>query len=123
MTDARTPTTYFYDQHERTREALTQLRGRLDDLVVRIQSLKEEKATTPAHQQIVEDEIDKAEMEHYRQVSKQKALRVVEAFSYGKPMEAIDAVCDALDWKAFVRMNPHMIDAGENIENQVFGEE
>ena len=66
--DARTPTTYFYDRHERTREALTQLRGRLDDLVVRIQSLKEEKARTPAHQQIVEDEIDKAEMEHYRHV-------------------------------------------------------
>ena len=121
--DARTPTTYFYERHQRTRLAMEQLRGRLDDLMLRIQSLKEEKASTPAHQQIVEDEIDKAEMEHYRQVSKQNALRVVEAFSYGKPMDAIDAVCDALDWKAFVRMNPHMIDAGENIENQVFGEE
>ena len=123
MMDARTPTTYFYDQHERTREALTQLRGRLDELLVRIRSLKEEKTRTPAHQQIVEDEIDKAELEHYKKVSKQNALRVVEAFSYGKPMDAIDAVCDALDWKAFVRMNPYMIDAGENIEKQVFGEE
>ena len=120
--DSRTPTTYFYDQHERTREALTQLRGRLDELLVRIRSLKEEKTRTPAHQQIVEDEIDKAELEHYKKVSKQNALRVVEAFSYGKPLEAIDAVCDALDWKAFVRVNPYMIDAGENIENQVFGE-
>ena len=108
MTDARTPTTYFYDQHERTREALTQLRGRLDDLVVRIQSLKEEKASTPAHQQIVEDEIDKAEMEHYTKVSKQNALRVVDAFAYGKPTDAIDAICEALDWKAFVRMNPYI---------------
>ena len=123
MMDSRTPTTYFYDQHERTREALTQLRGRLDELFVRIRSLKEEKTRTPAHQQIVEDEIDKAELEHYKKVSKQNALRVVEAFSYGKPLEAIDAVCDALDWKAFVRVNPYMIDAGENIENQVFGEE
>ena len=121
--DARTPTTYFYDQHERTREALTQLRGRLDELFVRIRSLKEEKTRTPAHQQIVEDEIDKAEMEHYKKVSKQNALRVVEAVSYGKPTDAIDAICEALDWKAFVRVNPYMIDAGENIENQVFGEE
>ena len=121
--DSRTPTTYFYDQHERTREALTQLRGRLDELFVRIRSLKEEKTRTPAHQQIVEDEIDKAELEHYKKVSKQNALRVVEAFSYGKPTDAIDAICEALDWKAFVRVNPYMIDAGENIENQVFGEE
>ena len=121
--DARTPTTYFYERHQRTRLAMEQLRGRLDDLMLRIQSLKEEKASTPAHQQIVEDEIDKAELEHYTAVSKQNALHVVEAFSYGKPTDAIDAVLEALDWKAFARVHPHMIDAGENIEKQVFGEE
>jgi len=121
--DARTPTTYFYDQHQRTRMAMEQLRGRLDDLLIRIQSLKEEQARTPAHQQIIEDEIDKAELEHYTEVSKQNALRVVEAFSYGKPTDARDAVLEALDWKAFVRVHPYMIDAGENMENQVFGEE
>ena len=120
--DARTPTTYFYERHQRTRLAMEHLRGRLDDLMVRIQSLKEEKARTPAHQQIVEDEIDKAELEHYTKVSKQNALRVVEAFTYGKPTDAIDAICEALDWKAFVRINPYMIEAGENIEKQVFGE-
>ena len=121
--DARTPTTYFYERHQRTRLAMEHLRGRLDDLMVRIQSLKEEKARTPAHQQIVEDEIDKTELEHYTEVSRQNALHVVEAFSHGKPADAMDAVLEALDWKAFVRVHPYMIDAGENIENQVFGEE
>ena len=53
MTDARTPTTYFRSQEE-AQQAFDALHSRLDQLVARVQSLKEERARTKAHQEILE---------------------------------------------------------------------
>lgn len=70
---------------------------------------------TPATKKIIENEIDKAEIQRYKQVSKENALKLVEAFIYGTPLDATDAICETLDYKAFCRAEPYMVCAGCNI--------
>ena len=81
MTDVRTPTTYFQQQGA-SKEALVKLKGKLDDLLASLYALKDKADKTPATEKIVDDEIAKAEEEHYRQVSRQNATKVVEALVY-----------------------------------------
>ena len=118
--DIRTPSTYF-ENKENTGKALEKLKGKLDELLSTLYALKEKGKGTPAAKKIVDDEIDKAEIQRYKQVSKENALKVVEAFIYGTPVDAADAICEALDYKAFCRAEPYMVCAGEEIEEQVFG--
>ena len=67
MPDVRTPTTYF-QQHGASKEALVKLKGKLDDLLASLYSLRDKADKTPATEKIVDDEITKAEEEHYHQV-------------------------------------------------------
>ena len=119
--DIRTPSTYF-ENKEATPEAMEKLKGKLDDLLSTLYALKERGKGTPATKKIVDDEIDKAEIQRYKKVSKENALKVVEAFINGTPVDAADAICEALDYKAFCRAEPYMVCSGEEIEEQVFGD-
>ena len=120
MTDARTPETYFRSSEQRKQEALTHIRERLDDLLLRLRQLKEEKTTTPVHEQVVEDEITKFEMKRYRCQSFENALDVVEASISGSHDNFIESICNAIEYKVFCRVEPYMVDAGDEIEEQVF---
>ena len=132
MKDIRTPTTYFQQRgaspeaEEKLKgkleelNSLEKLKGKLDELLTALYALKERGKGTPATKKIIETEIDKAEIQRYKQVSKENALKVVEAFIYGTPVDAADAICEALDYKAFCRAEPYMVSAGDEIEEQVF---
>ena len=120
MTDARTPETYFRSSEQRKQEALTHIRERLDDLLLRLRQLKEEKTTTPVHEQIVEDEITKLEMKRYRQQSLENALNVVDASISASSQKFIESIEHALEYKVFCRVEPYMVAAGDEIEEQVF---
>ena len=119
MTDVRTPTTYFQQQGA-SKESLLKLKGKLDDLLASLYSLRDKADKTPATEKIVDDEITKAEEEHYRQVSKQNASKVVEALVYGTADEAADAIGEALDWKWLYRTEPYLMKAGVDMEEQIF---
>ena len=117
MTDVRT-TTYFQQQGASKGTGETQ--GKLDDLLSTLYALKDKADKTPATEKIVDDEIAKAEEEHYRQVSKQNASKVVEALVYGTADEAADAIGEALDWKWLYRTEPYLMKAGVDMEEQIF---
>ena len=119
MDDVRTPTTYF-EQRGASPEALNKLKGKLDDLLTSLYEYKERFETTEAEDQILEEEINKAELLRYKKTSKENASKVVEAFTHGTPEDAVNAIWEALDYKVFCRVEPYMIKTGEEMEEQIF---
>ena len=119
MNDVRTPTTYFQERGA-SPEAITRLKGKLDDLLVSLYEYKERFQTTPAEEEILDTEISKTELKRYKKVSKENASKVVEAFIHGTPEDAANAICEALDYKVFCRVEPFMVKTGEEMEEQIF---
>ena len=119
MDDIRTPTTYF-QKRGASPQAITKLKGKLDDLLESLYEYKERFQTTPAEEEILDAEIDKAELRRYKKVSKEYASKVAEAFVHGTPDDVVDALWEALDYKMFCRVEPFMIKAGEEMEDQIF---
>ena len=119
MDDVRTPTTYFQERGA-SPESITKLKGKLDDLLVSLYEYKERFQTTPAEDKILDDEIDKVELRRYKKVSKQYASKVAEAIIHGTPDDVMDAITEALDYKVFCRVEPFMVKAGEEMEEQIF---
>ena len=120
MTDARTPTTYFRSQEE-AQQAFDALHSRLDQLLARVQSLKEERARTKAHKEILVDSILEAEEQQYRHFSREFAQNAVDEICSGGP-DAVEAIKDTLDLKTFYRVSPYLEEAGLEIEKDVFGD-
>ena len=118
MKDVRTPTTYF--QRRNSTPALIKLKRRLDELLTDLYALKESTDTTLATKKIVDMEIEKAEWERYKRVSRDNATRVVEALTHGTREDAVDALWEALDYKAFCRVEPYLVKTGEEIEEDLF---
>ncbi len=119
MNDVRTPSSYF-QQRGASPEALEKLKGKLDELLVSLYEYKERFKTTPAETQILDREIDHVERRRYQQISMEYASKVVEAFAHGKPNQVVDALWNALDYKMFRRLEPFLVKAGEEMEEQVF---
>ena len=120
MSDARTPSHYFQDRDAQVREALDRVKGRLDELTARLQELKAQRAKTKAHQQIKDKEIESVEKQQYRRRSKRFAMDAVDQIATGDRGDAVEAIKECLDHKAFVRSEPHLINAGQKIQTQVF---
>ena len=82
MTDARTPTTYFRSQED-AQQAFDALHSRLDQLVARVQSLKEERARTKAHKEILVDskKVELEEAEAVEQVHKVNLVETLQALT------------------------------------------
>ena len=119
MKDIRTPATYFENRYSRE-NSLKKLKGKLDELLTALYALKERGEGTPATKKIIEDEIDKAELNLYKKLSKENASKVVEALVHGTPEDAEEAMWEALDYKAFCRVEPYLIVSGKQIEEDVF---
>ena len=120
MTDARTPRHYFQDRDAQVREALDRVKGRLDELTARLQELKAQRAQTKAHKALKDKEIESVEKQQYRKRSKRFAMDAVDQIATGDRADAVEAIKECLDHKAFVRSEPHLINAGQKIQTQVF---
>ena len=120
MTDARTPRHYFRSQ-EQAQEAFDALHSRLDQLLVRVQSLKEERARTKAHKEILVDSLLEAEEQEYRHFSREFARNAVDEICSGG--DAVEAIKDCLDHKALYRSGPFLEQAGMEIQQHVFDED
>ena len=123
MTDARTPSHYFQDRDAQVREALDRVRGRLDELTQRLQELKAQRAQTKAHRAIKAQEIESVEKQRYRKRSRRFAMDAMDQIANADHDGAVEAIKECLDHKAFVRSEPHLINAGQKIQTQVFRSE
>jgi len=117
VSDARIPSHYFLEKDQQVQAALDRVRDRLDDLKNRLDQLKAQRATTKAHQQIKDKEIESVEKQQYRRRNKRFAMDAVDQIATGDRADAVEAIKEALDHKAFVRSAPHLINVGSQIQN------
>ena len=117
--DPRTPSTY-YENRNISRDSLIKLKGKLDDLLTALQSLKESKHSTPATKKCAEDEISRIELEQYRHFSREFAMNAVDEIVAGNHEQAVEKLKEALDHKIFWRAEPYLMNTGAEIEEEVF---
>jgi len=121
MTDARTPSHYFQDRDAQVREALDRVKGRLDELTERLHQIKAQRAKTKAHKAIKEKSVQDLKKQRYTQTSRQFAMDAMDQIASGDRAGAVEAIKEALDYKAFVRSEPHLNVASQRMQHQVFG--
>ncbi len=120
MKDPREPATYF-KQGGPSPESIERLRGKLDDLLAALVAYKEKtEAPTPATKKIVDQEIDRLEDQRYRKTSRQFAKDAVDEMVHGSIDDAIDRLTEALEYKVFCRVEPHMEMSGADMEDHMF---
>lgn len=120
LKDIRTPSSYFEDRDVASEE-MSRIECQLNDLLSNLYELKEKDEGTPATKKIIDKEIIKAEVQLYKKISKENAVKIVEAFMNGTPREAAVAIKEALDYKLLTRTEPYNFRAGEEIEDFLFG--
>ena len=122
MSDPRTPRRYYLNEEEylNQKTSLDKLRSKLDDLVGALDSYKEKRNASPAAKKIVDDEEDKAARIRYLKRSKENAEKFVESVILGDHYASIEDLKEALDYKAFIRTDPHIRRTGAEMEKQIF---
>ena len=74
----------------------------------------------PAAKKIADDEEDKAARIRYLKRSKENAEKFVESVIIGDNYASIEDLKEALDYKAFIRVDPYMRRTGAKMERQIF---
>ena len=122
MSDPRTPKRYYVSEEEylNQKTSLEKLKSKLDDLVGALDSYKEKKNASPAAKKIADDEEDKAARIRYLKRSKENAEKFAESVIVGDPYASIEDLKEALDYKAFIRVDPYMRRTGAKMERQIF---
>ena len=118
----RTPKRYYVSEEEylNQKTSLEKLKSKLDDLAGALDSYKEKKNASPAAKKIADDEEDKAARIRYLKRSKENAEKFVESVIVGDPYASIEDLKEALDYKAFIRVDPYMRRTGAKMERQIF---
>ena len=122
MSDPRTPKRYYVTEEEylNQKTSLQKLKSKLDDLVGALDSYKEKKNASPAAKKIADNEEDKAARIRYLKRSKENAEKFVESVIIGDPYASIEDLKEALDYKAFIRVDPYMHRTGAKMKRQIF---
>ena len=122
MSYPRTPKRYYVSEEEylNQKTSLEKLKSKLDDLAGALDSYKEKKNASPAAKKIADDEEDKAARIRYLKRSKENAEKFVESVIVGDPYASIEDLKEALDYKAFIRVDPYMRRTGAKMERQIF---
>ena len=122
MSDQRTPKRYYVTEEEylNQKTSLEKLKSKLDDLVGALDSYKEKKNASPAAKKIADNEEDKAARIRYLKRSKENAEKFVESVIIGDNYASIEDLKEALDYKAFIRVDPYMRRTGAKMERQIF---
>ena len=122
MSDPRTPKRYYVTEEEylNQKTSLEKLKSKLDDLVGALDSYKEKKNASPAAKKIADSEEDKAARIRYLKRSKENAEKFVESVIIGDPYASIEDLKEALDYKAFIRVDPYMRRTGAKMERLIF---
>ena len=118
MRDERTPDTYF-QQTDKTREALNNIVKRLDDLKSKLQHLTR-RGGTKAHKVIINKEIEEGKNKFYRELSRKQIDRAITHFILEDTSTAVSLLKNALDTKIHMRLRPTLERTGKSIQQQVF---
>ena len=118
--DIRTPDTYFQNRQE-LEERLATIKGKLNDLQAHLQSLKDQKAKTPAHKALVKKEIARTRIKQEMTRRRGHALNIVDQIAAGNDEEAMNQMREHLDWRLHEKLDPYLQLAGGDIEEQIFG--
>ena len=119
--DIRTPDTYFQNRQE-LEERLSTIKSNLDSLQLRLQFLKQQKGTTPASKTLLHGEIRRTEEQMEKRCRLLHANQIVEEVASGNDEAAVDQIKDHLDFHIHKRLEPYLAIAGDEIEEQIFGE-
>ena len=122
MSDPRTPKRYYVTEEDylSQKTSLEKLKSKLDDLVGALDSYKEKNNASPAAKKIADNEEDKAARIRYLKRSKENAEKFVESVIIGDNYASIEDLKEALDYKAFIRVDPYMRRTGAKMERQIF---
>ena len=119
MTDPRTPSTYFQQKGASPKD-IQRLEGKLRDVLLDLQALRDSSIATPATKKIAGDEIRKLEGQKYEHLSREFAREAVDELMDGDMDTAIEKLKETLDFKVFRRVEPYMDMSGADIEDHVF---
>ena len=122
MSDPRTPKRYYVTEEDylSQKTSLEKLKSKLDDLVGALDSYKEKNNASPAAKKIADNEEDKAARIRYLKRSKENAEKFVESVIVDDNYASIEDLKEALDYKAFIRVDPYMRRTGAEMEKQIF---
>ena len=118
--DIRTPSSWIQTSDEE--ERINSIKSNLDSLQSRLQFLKQQKATTPASKTLLHGEIRRTEQQMEKRCRLLHANQIVEEVSSGNDEEAVLQIKEHLDFHIHKRLEPYLAIAGEEIEEQIFGE-
>ena len=121
MSDPRTPKRYYVTEEEylNQKTSLEKLKSKLDDLVGALDSYKEKKNASAAAKKIADNEEDKAARIRYLKRSKDNAEKFVESVIIGDNYASIEDLKEALDYKAFIRVDPYMRRTSAKMKRQI----
>ena len=119
--DIRTPDTYFQNRQE-LEERLSSIKTKLDDLQSHLQSLKQKKAETPAAKSLKQKEVSRTEQALEKRRRLVHANQIVDEVASGNDKQAMTQMREHLDYHLHKRLEPYFELAGEEIEEQIFGD-
>jgi len=120
MADIRTPTFYFEDRNRR-REKVNEIKVKLDELIIHLQTLKQQPGQTQATKVLVEKELKKVAQKK-KDHRRQKATRViVNKILDDDPDSAIELMVNELAYRIHSRIEPDMKKAGQEMTTHIFG--
>ena len=119
--DIRTPTAYFQNRQE-LEERLSSIKTKLDDLQSHLQSLRQKKAETPAGKSLKQKEVSRAEQALEKGRRLVHANQIVDEVASGNDKQAMTQMREHLDYHLHKRLKPYFELAGEEIEEQIFGD-
>lgn len=120
MTDIREPSFYF-EERNRRRKQIHDIKIRLDELLVHLQSLREKKGVTPAYKTIVENELKRVKKKRIDQSRKMSAKVIVDKIIDDEESDAVDLMKEELDLRAFKKIEPDFIQGGSQMQEHIFG--
>ena len=87
-----------------------------------LQSLRQKKAETPAAKSLKQKEVSRTEQALEKRRRLVHANQIVQEVASGNDEAAVDQIKDHLDFDIHKRLEPYLAIAGDEIEEQIFGE-
>ena len=120
--DIRTPAFYFEDRN-RKRQKLHELKIKLDDVVAHLQELKQAPGKTKAHQTIVNNELKRVKKKQKNQRAQQVSRDIVDKIMDGDAVGAVEMMKEELDTRVFLRIEPNLVGAGREMQEHIFDDD
>ena len=117
--DIRTPAVYFTER-ESSRQTIDNIKVKLDDLLFKLQAMRNERNNTPAKSTLINQEIEKAKKKKEKKADRDRALKIITHIQDDDEEAAINSMYEEIDYRIFKKIEPYMKEAGEEMQKQIF---